>query len=101
MALNKKLTPILAGRTIKSIEQADNLLSVHFADGSIMKIKTSAPATPAAIGMLKDHTVESIRQKGATLTLVFNDATSALIALAEATSSVMLRDGKGVMEYAD
>lgn len=98
MALNQKLTPIITGRTIESIEQADNLLNVHFADGSIMKIKTSAPA---AIDLLKDHTVKSIRQKGAAMTIVFDDNTSASIVLAEAASSVMLRDAKGVMEYAD
>jgi hypothetical protein len=101
MALNQKLTPIIKGRKIESIEQADQLLSIHFADKSIMTIKTSAPATPAAIDALKGHTVKSIRQKGATLTIDFADGSSAPIALAEATSSVMLRDGKGVMEYAD
>jgi hypothetical protein len=98
MALNQKLTPIIAGRVIKSIEQTDKSLSLSFADGSCMKIKTSAPAT---IDDLNGRTVKSIRQKGTAMTIIFDDDASASIALAEATSSVMLRDANGVMEYAD
>ena len=98
MALNRKLTPIIKGRQIASIEQTDQLLSIHFGDGSIMKIKTSAPVV---IDALKDHTVKSVRQKGAALTIVFDDETSTLVALADPGSSVMLRDAQGVLEYAD
>jgi hypothetical protein len=101
MALNRKLTPIIKGRTIESIEQTDKLLSVRFSDGSIMKIKIPASTAPIAIDTLKNHTVKSIRQKGTTLNIDFDDGMTGTIALAEATSSVMLRDGKGVMEYAD
>jgi hypothetical protein len=98
MALNRKLTPIIKGRIIESIEQTDKLLSIHFGNGSIMKIKTS---TSAAIDALKEHTVKSVRQKGATMTLVFDDETTAPIALADPGSSVTLRDAKGVLEYVD
>ena len=98
MARNRKLTPIIAGRTIRSIEQTDKLLSIHFGDESIMKIKVSEPIE---IDTLTDHTVKSIRQKGTTMHFDFTDDSSATITLAEATSSVMLRDAQGVMEYAD
>ena len=45
--------------------------------------------------------VKAVRQKGQTLNIDFNDGSSAEIGMAEATSSVMLRDAKGTMEYAD
>ena len=98
MALNRKLTPIITGRKIESIEQADKSLSIHFGDGSIMKIKTSAPVVFDA---LNDHTVKSVRQKGATLTFVFDDETTSTITLADPGSSVTLRDAKGTLEYVD
>ncbi len=98
MALNRKLTPIIAGRTVKSAVQADTVLTVGFADGSTMRIKTTA-AKAAAIPV--GAAVKAVRQTDDALTLVFADGSSASIALAEATSSVMLRNGAGVMEYAD
>jgi hypothetical protein len=98
MALNRKLTPIITGRKIESIEQADKSLSIHFSDGSIMKIKTAAPIV---LDALNAHTVKSIRQKGATFTLVFDDETTVAIALADPGSSVTLRDAKGALEYVD
>ncbi len=98
MAPNEKLTPLLAGRTIKSASQSDNLLVVTFGDGSTMKVKTGGPA-PAAT--LQGHTVQMVRQGGAVIELDFTDKSTAQIKLAEATSSVMLRDAKGKFEYAD
>ncbi len=97
MARNQKLTPLLAGRTIQSASQSDNVLTVTFTDGSTMKIKTGAPG-PA--GSLPGHTVKAVRQTGTVMNLDL-DGSTATIRLAEATSSVMLRDAKGVMEYAD
>ncbi len=98
MALNRKLTPLLAGRTVKSAAQAAAVLAIGFGDGSTLRIKT-AGAGGAAIPA--GSTVKAVRQKADTLTLDFADGSSASIALAEATSSVMLRSGAGALEYAD
>jgi hypothetical protein len=98
MPLNRKLTPLIAGRTIRSADQSDNLLSVSFTDDSVMKIKTAASGP---IEILPDRTVKAVRQKDDVMNIDFTDASTVAIKLAEATSSVMLRDGNGKLEYAD
>lgn len=95
--LNKKLTPILAGRTIKHTKTEANALHIELADGSKMKVKTSA----APADQLTGKEVKAVRQKGTSFSLDFTDGSSADVALAEETSSVMLRDKYGAMEYAD
>jgi len=98
MKINKKLTKLIAGRTIKSFELNDQLLVIVFDDGSIIKIKTPLSELPAE---LKPSTIKVVYQNDDLIQMEFEDATSVQINLAEASSSVMLRDGKGVMEYAD
>src|SRR5262249_51973853 len=98
MARNQKLTPILAGRVVKEVNQQGDALHVNFSDGSTMKVKTAAPAKGDE---LKNKKVKAVRQAADVMHLDFDDDTSAEIKLAEATSSVMLRDSKGAMEYAD
>ena len=95
--LNRKLTPIIAGRAVKSAKQTDGVLQIEFDDGSVMKIKTGVPFTASIAG----RTVKAVRQKATELDLDFADGTSSAITLAEETSSVMLRDKAGVLEYAD
>ena len=95
--LNKKLTPIIAGRTIKSAEQAKGVLAIKFTDDSVMRIKTGAPFKDSIAG----KTVKAVRQKATEFDLDFDDGTTVKITLAAETSSVMLRDHAGVMEYAD
>ena len=95
--LNKKLTPLLAGRSVKSAKQAKGVLAIKFTDDSVMRIKTDAPFKDSIIG----KTVKAVRQKAKEFDLDFTDGMTAVITLAEETSSVMLRDKAGVMEYAD
>jgi hypothetical protein len=95
---NQKLTPILRGRTVKSAAQTDNLLVVTFTDGSTMKVKLGGPAPTAA---LQGHTVKMVRQGGVSMEITFSDNSKAQIKLAEETSSVMLRNTNGKLEYAD
>ena len=98
MASNRKLTPILTGRTIVSIEQAGALLTIAFADGSMMKIMTGGQAENLAF---QNRRVLKVRQSGVVMDLDFDDNSTMEILLAEAMSSVMLRDKNGVLEYAD
>ena len=60
MTANHKLTNVIQGRKVQSVQQSDADLILQFEDGSTMHIK-----------------------------------------LAEATSSVMVRDAQNKMEYAD
>ena len=95
--LNRKLTPIIAGRTVKRVAQSEGALRIEFDDGSILKIKMGAPFKDSITG----KKVKAVRQKATEFDLDFADGTSATIKLAAETSSVMLRDKAGTMEYAD
>jgi hypothetical protein len=98
MAANQKLTKVIKGRTISGTSQVDNALEISFDDGSKMKIKTApSSANSAATG----GKILKVRQKGTELNLDLEDGESVIIQTAEATSSVMLRDKAGKMEYAD
>ena len=68
-----------------------------FDNGSVMTIKTGGEAGGATVG----KTVQGARQKDVTLDLDFADQSSWQITLAEATSSVMVRDKNHTMVYAD
>ena len=95
--LNRKLTPLLAGRVVKSAKQTKGVLQIKFDDGSVLKIKLGAPFKDSITG----KKVKAVRQKATEFDLDFADGTSAAITLAEETSSVMLRDKAGALEYAD
>lgn len=98
MAANHKLTTVIKGRTIKIASAGEGTLALTFDDSSIMKIKV---ATQIPSEALNGHTIKGVRQSGTTMNLDFTDGSNVQITLAEATSSVMLRDGKGTMEYTD
>jgi hypothetical protein len=98
VAANKKLTKILQGRTVQSVSDADNRLTVEFHDGSKLTVKVGdgeKSGTPVGL------TVKGVRQKDTRLNLDFTDGSVQTVPLAEETSSVMLRDANGVLEYAD
>jgi len=99
MAANHKLTKLLSGRTISGTSQsADHVLTVTFTDGSTLTVKTAPASTnTAATG----GTIDKVRQQGVELDLDLKGGGSLAITTAEATSSVMLRDKDGKLEYAD
>ncbi len=97
MAANHKLTGVLQGRIIEGVVPQGSLLTVSLDDGSVVTIKTGGEAGGAAVG----KTVQSVRQSGVNLDLDFTDQSSWRITLAEATSSVMVRDKNHAMVYAD
>ena len=98
MHSNQKLTKIIAGRAISGTSQADGLLTITFNDGSTMKVKTAPTNSNSAATGGK---VTKVRQEGTTLRLDLENGASVAIQTAEATSSVMLRDNAGKLEYAD
>ena len=100
MSRNQKLTPIIRGRTIAQIGWDGPTAQLHFDDGSVLRIHTTAApprgAPAAALGK-----VRAVRQSLDTIAFDLEGATTAQFALADATSCVMLRDAKGALEYAD
>jgi len=98
MAANRKLTSVIKGRTVKETAQTENLLAIVFTDGSTMKIKTADRLRAAD---LQGKEVTGVRQQDEGFHLDFTDGYTLEIPLAEATSSVMLRDAQNVLEYAD
>ena len=98
MSLNRKLTPLISGRTIQSGAYRDGLLEIHFTDGSHLRIKATGAGQ---LDSLPGQTVKAIRQKDTSFYVDFADGTTATLPLAEAMSSVLLRDKDDILEYAD
>jgi hypothetical protein len=98
MASNRKLTPLLAGRTIQAIQPRDTGWAVRFTDDSVLTLKTAATVVQ---DQWQNRTIKKVRQKDTLLNLDFMDQTTLAILLAESTASVLLRDHNGVLEYAD
>ncbi len=97
MTSNHKLTGVLQSRTISGTANQGDVLTIHFDDGSLMTVQTAGSSNSASSG----GTVKAVRQQGTTLALDFEAGGTMEIPLAEETSSVMVRDKGGAMEYAD
>ena len=67
MASNHKLTGVLKGRAVRSLQQAGSVLTLGFDDGSTMTVKTAGAANPATA----TGTVQAVRQQGTRLDLDF------------------------------
>ena len=97
MAQNQKLTGVIKGRTIKSTGSSNGAMTIGFTDGSTMTVQTTGNTNTGSTG----GTIKDVRQQDTTLHLDLDSGSTLSIPLAEETSSVFLRDGKGDMEYAD
>lgn len=97
MASNHKLTSLIKGRTIKGTSNADNKMAITFHDDSVMTVRTAGNINSASTG----GTIKGVRQQGTDLSLDFEEGGTLSIPLAEATSSVMVRDKNHAMEYSD
>lgn len=97
MTSNHKLTGVLKGRTISGTSNQGDVLTILFDGGSKMTVQTAGASHSAATG----GTVKAVRQQGTALALDFEAGGTLEIQTAEETSSVMVRDKDGGMEYAD
>ena len=97
MASNHKLTTRLQGRTISGTANQNDALTISFTDQSKMTVQTAGSSNSASTG----GTIKAVRQSGTTLSLDMEGGSTLEIPLAEETSSVMVRDASGTMEYAD
>ena len=97
MARNRKLTRLIAGRTVTGLTAEASRAVLSFDDGSAMTVLLGAPAPPApALGRIR-----AVRQSDTTLQLDFDGLPTVVLTTAEATASVMLRDRNHLLEYAD
>ena len=109
MSSNHKLSGVLKGRAIADVAFADDVCTISLRDGAQMHIKlaprvladtsqesAASPENASARGVVK-----GVRQSGTTLDFDLENGQTLSLQTREATSSVMLRDKSGVLEYAD
>jgi hypothetical protein len=94
MPRNKKLTKVIAGRTIKATTTEAGSILVLFDDESSMKIKTTGAAAVSP-----GNKVKSVHEAKADFKIEFEDGSSATFCLADPGSSVVVRDKNNAVEY--
>ena len=97
MEINEKLTRIIRGRSIELVLQEEGLVTIVFDDYSTMRVKVAGGPT---LNTLAESKVESVVESGAELTLLGEDSGTATLRLAQAGSSVTVKDETGQIEYA-
>jgi hypothetical protein len=97
MALNQKLTRVVAGRSIIDIVTDATQSVVHFDDGSRMTVKLASP--PVASD--RRGTVTRVRQSGTSLALDLGDGSTIAFVTPDPMASVMVRAANQSLEYAD
>jgi hypothetical protein len=93
---NMKLEHVIAHKAIRSVEAADGTSTVIFDDGGRMTIQGAVRGD-----LPRNVAITEVWQHGTILRLGYADGTTADIALAAETSSVLLRDASGGFVYSD
>ena len=96
MPANKKLTKVIAGRTIQSAVPANGSLTLTLDDGSTLTIKT-APGSPNTVPT--GGKLLKAREDGTELDLDFADGSTAKLTLADPGNSLAMRDKNHKVEY--
>jgi hypothetical protein len=94
MQLNRKLTNVLKGRTIRSESGDAASLTVTFEDQSTLKLKVAGQAA-VAVGAK----VKAVHESGDQFQIDVEGGPSVQVRLADPGSSVALRDKNGAVEY--
>jgi hypothetical protein len=97
MALNQKLTRLIAGRSVAGADTDTAQCVVHFGDGSTMTVKVAAPPGSAD----SRGTVTRVRQAGTALDVDLSGGATISFITPEPMASVMVRAANGSLEYAD
>lgn len=97
MTSNHKLSALLQGRTLTTLDSESAQTLVTWSDGSTLTVQTNEPVTGGPLGAV----VHAVRQADTTLIIDFDRGVSLQMTLAASTSSVMVRDRAHVLEYAD
>ena len=94
MPRNRKLTKVIAGRTVQAATVEAGSVLVLFDDQSSMKIKTTGAAAVSP-----GSKVKSVHEARAEFKIKFEDGSSATFCLADPGSSVAVRDRNNAVEY--
>lgn len=100
---NQKLGKLLAGRSLLNVAPGKNgkgedVLAITLDDHSMLTVR-QAPGSPTSLAT--GGKIKKVRQGGTELDLDLEDGSTLKLTTAEETSSVMLRDHAGKLEYAD
>ena len=96
MPANKKLTHVIAGRTITGTSQADGICTLTLDDGSTLQIKVaSSDSNTGSTG----GKIAKVREDGPAFHLDLEGGTSIDLTLANPGNSVALRDKNHKVEY--
>lgn len=111
MAANKKLSGVLAGRSVTGVAWQGDVVLAQLDDGSVITVQTGtsasagtagasgaalAPGAAAPLGRIR-----GVRQRGTTLDIDYEDCSTLTLRTAEPTSSVVVRARDHTLEYAD
>ena len=94
MPRNRKLTKVIAGRTVQAATVEAGSVLVLFDDQSSMKIKTAGAAAVSP-----GSKVKSVHEAKAEFKIEFEDRSSVTFCLADPGSSVAVRDENNRVEY--
>jgi hypothetical protein len=94
MPRNRKLTKVIAGRTVEAATAEPRSVVLLFDDDSRMKIKTTAPVAVPPGGEVK-----SVQEDETELKIEFEDDSTATFRLGDSGSSVAVRDRNNSVEY--
>lgn len=97
MTSNHKLSALLQGRTVETMQASGGVLTLTLDNGTVMTVQTGGPVVGEAAG----SPIRAVRQAGTTLCLDLADNASLQITTAEETSSVLVRDSHHALLYAD
>jgi hypothetical protein len=94
MALNRKLTHLLKGRTIQSESGDEGHVAITFDDESTLKLRVAGQAT-VRVGAK----VQAVHEAGEHFQVDLEEGPSVQVQLADPGSSVALRDKSGAVQY--
>ena len=95
MTVNQKLSGVLKGKALASMQVTPSVATLHFADGTVMTAQGTASGVVAPKGA-----VNSVSETGAVLGIVFDDGMSVTITMIDPGGSVMVRDKANRVIYA-
>ncbi|TFE67464.1 hypothetical protein [Methylacidiphilum caldifontis] len=96
MGLNKKLSQIIAGRTIEKIENKQNKLTVYLTDGSFLQIKIKGEVSGKLNPGQKIHRVIEEDKR---FVIDLEEGSRIEVSLENPGASVYLRNKEGSLEY--